>query len=112
VTLFAELTGCVEQWKSGLEGWNMRESTVLAEWNAEARAEGRTEGRAEGRAEGLAQGERNALLLMLGRKFGAPVATDLVAAIEAQADPDVLSRWLTSAIDAEAIETFRKSIAP
>ena len=107
VTVFAELTGCVERWKSGLEGWNMRESTVVAEW----KAEGRTEGRAEGRTEGIAQGKRDALLLVLEEKFGAPVPADLVATIEAQADPDVLSRWITRAIAAEAMETFRKSIA-
>ena len=58
VTLFAELTGCAV-WKSGLEGWNMRESTVVAEWKAAGEprgsprewprgiAQGRTEGEAE-----------------------------------------------------------------
>ena len=100
VTVFAELTGCVERWKSGLEGWNMRDSTVVAEWKA------------EGRTEGIAQGKRDALLLVLEQKFGAPVPADLVLAIEAQADPDVLSRWITLAIAADAMETFRKSIAP
>ena len=90
----------------------MRESTVVAEWTAEARAEGRTEGRTEGRAEGIAQGKRSALLLVLEQKFGAPVPLDLVAAIEAQGDPDVLARWITSAIAAETIETLCKAIAP
>ena len=67
---------------------------------------------AEWKAEGIAQGKRDALLLVLEQKFGAPVPAVLVAAIEAQADPDVLSRWITRAIAAEAMETFRKSIAP
>ena len=50
VTLFAELTDCVPQWRTGMEGWDMRESTVVAEWKAEGRAEGRAEGIAQGRA--------------------------------------------------------------
>jgi hypothetical protein len=102
VTLFAELTGCVPAWKAGLEGWNMRESTVVAEWKAEALA--------EGLAKGLAQGERNALLLVLGQKFQAAVPADLAAAIEAQADVDVLSRWLTAAVAAASLEAFRTAI--
>jgi hypothetical protein len=99
VTLFAELTDCVAAWKAGLEGWNMRESTVVAEWKAEALA--------EGLAKGLAQGERNALLLVLGQKFQTPVPADLVAAIENQADVDVLSLWLTTAVAAGSLAAFR-----
>ena len=51
MTLFAELTDCAAVWKSGREGWDMRESTIVAEWRAEGIAEGKAEGRAEGRAE-------------------------------------------------------------
>jgi hypothetical protein len=58
VTLFAELTDCAAVWKSGLKGWNMRESTIVAGWKA------------EGRAEGLVQGEQRALLTVLRQKFG------------------------------------------
>ena len=66
----------------------MRESTVVAEWKAE--------GRAEGRAEGIAQAKRSDLLLVLGQKFGAAVPADLAAAVAAQADIEVLSRWLAA----------------
>jgi hypothetical protein len=90
------------------EGWNMRESTVVAEW----KAEGRAEGIAEGVARGVAQGERRALLLVLGQKFNAPVPADLEAAIEAQADVDVLSRWLITAVAAGSLEAFRSAITP
>jgi hypothetical protein len=93
VTLFAELTDCAAVWKSGLEGWNMRESTIVAEW----KAEGRAEGRAEGIAEGVAKAKRSDLLELLGEKFGSPIAPDVVATIEAQADVDVLSRWFKAA---------------
>src|SRR5205823_169084 len=96
VVVFAELTGCVPQWQSALEGWNMRESTVVAEWKAEGRAEGIAEGIAEGRAQGMAQGivegraqgmaqgKRSALLVVLEHKFGTPVPTDLTTTIETQ----------------------------
>ncbi len=102
VILFAELTDCVQPWQSGLEGWDMRESTVVAQWKAE--------GRAEGRAKGRVEGERQALLLVLGQRFGMPVPADLGAAIESQADHEVLARWLTSAIAAESLEAFRDAV--
>ncbi len=103
VAVFAELTDCTALWKSGLEGWDMRESTIVAEWKAE--------GRAEGVAEGIAKGERQALLLVLGQKFGAPVPADLASAIEAQADTDILSHWVPLAVAAESLEAFRAAIA-
>jgi hypothetical protein len=39
-------SGTPTQRKSGLEGWDMRESTIVAEGKAEGRAEGFTQGRA------------------------------------------------------------------
>ncbi len=98
----------------------MRESTVVAEWKAEGRAEGITEGIAkgvaqgvaQGRAEGIAEAKRSDLLLVLGHRFNAPVPADLVAAVEAQPDVDVLSRWLTAAITAGSVEAFRSAITP
>jgi hypothetical protein len=98
-TVFAEATNGAVTWKSGLEGWNMRESTIVAE------------GKAEGRAEGIAQGERRALLTVLGQKFGAPVPGDLTSTIEAQVDIDVLGHWLALAVTAESFEAFRAAIA-
>jgi hypothetical protein len=93
-TLFGELTGCAAPWQSSLEGWDMRESTIVAEW----------------KAEGEAVGERRALLLFLER-FGAPVPADLVAAIEAQTDLDVLARWIRAAATAPMLEDFRAVVA-
>jgi hypothetical protein len=127
VTIFAELTGCADLWRSALKEWNMRESTLVNEWKAEwlaegeakgraegeakGRAEGEAKGRAEGEAEGRAEGERSALLLLLDQKFHAAVPRDLVAAIEAQSDRALLTRWLIAAINADSIEAFRTAIA-
>jgi hypothetical protein len=103
VTLFAELTDCAAVWKSGLEGWDMRESTIVAECKAE--------GRAEGMAEGIVQGERRALLTVLRQKFGLPIPASLAATIEAQADLDVLGHWLGLAVAAESLDGFQAAIA-
>ena len=40
VTIFAELTGCADLWRSALKEWDMRESTLVNEWKAEWMAEG------------------------------------------------------------------------
>jgi hypothetical protein len=94
-TLFAELTDCVPQWQKGLEGWDMRESTVVAEWMAE----------------GIAQARRSDLLLVLEQKFATPVPPDLAVLIEAQADGEVLTHWLAAAVRAESLEAFRGAIS-
>jgi hypothetical protein len=103
VTIFAELTGCADLWRSALKEWDMRESTLVNEWKAEWIAEGEAKGRAEG--------ERSALLLVLGKKFHTLVPRDLVAAVEAQSESAVLTRWLSIAIDADSLEAFRSAIA-
>ena len=60
VTVFAELTGCADLWRSVLKEWDMRESTPRQ------RMENKV---AEGEAKGRAEGERSALLLVLGKRF-------------------------------------------
>jgi hypothetical protein len=109
--IFADLTGRVDQWRSGLEGWNMRDSTVVAEWKAEGRAEGKAEGRAEGRAEGIAKTRRGDLLRLLELKFRATVPADLMSAVETQTDLDVLARWFDAAVLADSLDAFRAAIA-
>jgi hypothetical protein len=111
VTLFAELTDCATAWKSGLEGWNMRESAIVAEWKAEGRAEGMAEGMAKGVAEGIAKAKRSDLLELLSEKFGSAIPPDLAATIGQQSDVDVLSRWFRAAIHAGTLEAFRAELA-
>jgi hypothetical protein len=73
----------------------MPESTIIAEWMA------------EGEARGMAQARRSDLFEVLELRFGAPIPTDLVAAIEGQADVDVLSRWFKAALKSETLDAFR-----
>ena len=93
-TVFAELTDCAAMWKLGLEGWNMRESTIVAEWMAEGEAKGR----------------RSALIEVLEQRFGAPIPPDLVMTIEGQADVSVLSRWFKAALKSESLDAFRAKL--
>ena len=92
--VFAEASGCREQWELGLKGWNVRESQVVNAWKAEAREEGRTEGRTE------------AVLVMLEEKFGT-VPEDLAAAVRATADLDKLRQWVGVAGRADTLAAFR-----
>jgi hypothetical protein len=105
--VFSELTDRVTQWKSGLEGWDMRESTVVAEW----KAEGRAEGIAQGLSQGITQARRGDLLLVLRQKFAAPVPPDLAAMIEGQTDAEVLSSWLMLAVASESLDAFRSAVS-
>jgi hypothetical protein len=73
----------------------MRESTIVAEWQAEARA----------------QVKRSDLLEVLEQRFGTPIPPELVAVIEGQANIEILSRWFKAALKAETLEAFRGAVA-
>jgi hypothetical protein len=78
-----------------LEGWNMNESPIVAAW------------RAEGRAEGAIEGRREDILRILRVKFPDEVPDDLVAAVEAQADLDVLARCLDALVTSSSLREYR-----
>jgi hypothetical protein len=109
------LSGPTEKRRSALEDWNMQESTLVAEWTAAARAEGRAEGFAEGlaeaRAELFAQGQQRFLIQVLAERFNVPILPEVVHAIEAETDPEVLSGWLSHAISAPSLDAFRNATA-
>jgi hypothetical protein len=100
--VFAELADRKAEWKKALEGWNMRESTVVAEWQAE--------GRTEGRAEGLVQARRADLMDILQTRFHTTLAPDLAAAIQEKTDPTLLSRWVILAATVDSLDVFRAAI--
>lgn len=108
--VFAELANRHGQWKQALEGWNVRESTVVAEWTAEAKAEGRAEGRAEGEILGKVKYAHQALLCALQNLFTSPLPHDVVAAVEAQTDLDQLARWFEEAFRVSSLEEFLSRI--
>ena len=100
--VLAELAGRAAEWKQALEGWNLRQSMVITEWQDEARAEGREEGRREAR--------RADLMEVVQARFPIPVPDDLVTAIQAETDSKELARWLKIASTADSLDAFRAAV--
>jgi hypothetical protein len=92
---FADLTRHLDRWKKALEGWNMRESTVVNEWKA------------EGKAEGAIQTRRDDILRLLELKFPGQVPDEWMTAVESQADSKELSRWFDAVAVASSLAEFR-----
>jgi hypothetical protein len=92
--VFAELPGVRMQWEQALEGWNVRESQQVLEWQAEAKVETR----------------RSDLLRLLEKRCKAPVPNDLAEAIQATQDMDLLLRWFDAAAEVSNFDDFRAAM--
>lgn len=88
--VFADLANCRQVWRQALEGWNMRESQQVLEWQAETR--------------------RADLLRLLQLRFKMPVPGDLAAAVEVLNDMEELSRWFDAAATAASLDDFRTTV--
>jgi hypothetical protein len=97
--MFAELPGVWGEWKQALEGWNVRVSQQVMEWQAEARAEAQVETR------------RADLLRVLVAHCGAEVPADLASIIHGCTDPDQLSRWFDFALASKTYDEFRAAMS-
>jgi hypothetical protein len=93
--LFAELPGVWWQWKQALEGWNVRVSQQVLEWQNEARVEAELKTR------------RTDLLRVLEKHCKSKVPSDLVEAVQATQDMSLLSRWFDAALEANTFDDFR-----
>ena len=89
--VFAGLTGCKQEWKKALEGFDVNESTIVNEWKAEARREEKTE-----------------ITLRLIRKLHGPVPDDLSRSIRACKDAGKLDAWLDATVTATSLDDFRR----
>src|SRR5262249_13390295 len=85
--VFAELTGCPEEWKTALEGFNVRQSTVVNEWKAEASA--------------------RILCAVLTSRW-APLPDDLREHIARTTDLDLLEKWGALAGETTSLDEFRQ----
>jgi hypothetical protein len=94
--VFAELPGVWEEWKKSLEGWNVRESQQVREWQAEARVEH----------------QRANVLRLLEKRCKAPVPSDLAEAIRVTQDLDLLSRWFDATAEANTFDDSRAATQP
>ncbi len=82
------------EWKQALEGWNVRVSQQILEWQAEA----------------IVKERRAVLLRVLEKLCKAPVPNDLVTTIQATEDMALLENWFDAAVDVSTFDDFRASI--
>jgi hypothetical protein len=100
--VFSELSGGREVWKRALEGWNMRQSQQVLEWQAEAAAEAAAEARKEERL--------GALLDVVWLQFGASVPDELIAQMKGLTDYTDISRWFEAAVTSRTLEQFQSRV--
>jgi hypothetical protein len=96
--LFAELSGVRGLWKQALEGWNVRVSQQVLEWQNEARTEAELKTR------------RADLLLALETRGKGPVPSDLAETIQTTEDMHLLSRWFRAALEVNSFDEFRAAV--
>jgi hypothetical protein len=92
--VFAELPGAWDEWRRALEGWNVRVSQQVLEWQAEAELK-------------RLQAD---VLRVLERRCKASVPTDISQSVRTATNVDTLSHWLDAAIDAATFDDFRAAI--
>src|SRR5262249_20436348 len=94
--VFADLPGVRMQWKQVLEGWNVQVSQQVLEWQAEA----------------VVTTRREDVLRLLEKRCKGPVPSDLVEAIHATQDMNLLLRWFDAAVEANTFDEFRAATQP
>jgi hypothetical protein len=94
--VFAEAASVREAWKQALQGWNMRQSQQVLEWQEEARVEGRAEGRLETKA--------NDLVRLVEVRWPPGLPPELVAKVRATTELAQLNAWFDAAAAAPSLE--------
>jgi hypothetical protein len=92
--VFADLAGRVQDWKRGLEGWEMTESQVVNEWTSQAEARGE-----------LKRSRKNLLELLEGR-FPGLIPAEVVKLINEQESQELLDDWFRAGVRAFTFEQF------
>ncbi len=92
--VFADLAERGEIWRNELEGWNMKRSASVMEWQAEAKLQTRIED----------------LIDVLQSRFGTELPSDLLQRIQSSTDVDLLKRWLEGAAKARTLNKFRQAM--
>jgi hypothetical protein len=88
--VFSELASRRPLWQQALEGWNVKTSQQVLEWQAEAR--------------------QSDLLRLLERRFRTPVPADLAKVIAELYDHDQLTRWFDALVAADSLDAFRAAV--
>jgi hypothetical protein len=92
--VFADLAKRGRIWRQALEGWNMKRSESVMEWQAEAEAKARSED----------------ILEVLRLRFGTELPDDLLALIRGTTDLEQLKRWLVAAVQSRTLKKFRQAL--
>jgi len=87
---FSELVGRGQEWKRGLEGFDMTESTFVNEWIDK----------------GELRRQRSLLLRLLNRRFPQQLPQQVNDLIRTQESMDLLESWFDAATDAQSFEEF------
>jgi hypothetical protein len=77
-----------------LEGWNVKRSAQVMEWQAEAEAKARSED----------------VLEVLQLRFSAELPDELVTRIRGTTDLALLKRWHAAAVQARTLNKFRQAL--
>jgi hypothetical protein len=104
--VFAEKAGRDAIWCKELEGFNVQESAILKGW----RKEWTDEARKSEREATLRETLRYTTLYTLRARWANLLTPELVALVEAQTDPEVLTRWFELATGAETLDKFLAAI--
>jgi hypothetical protein len=89
--IFADRAGRKEPWQKALEGWNVKEASIISEWQEEARVEK----------------AREYLIRLLRAKFPNGLPAPLIEAINSQQSSQELSRWFDVALAAASLQQFQ-----
>ncbi len=100
---FAELAKRKGLWQAGLEGWNVKESKFLADWEKK----GMEKGMEKGMAKGELMAKRKAVLRFLQLRFQNPLSPDLVEAVNTCEDMNDLERWIDLSATTNSLAEFR-----
>ncbi len=92
--VLAELPGVWSEWKRALEGWNMRASQQVLEWQAEAKLEQR----------------RADLMHLLELRCKKPLPADLATTIRSMTNMAELARWFEAAATVSSYKAFREVV--
>jgi hypothetical protein len=92
--VFADLVGRKAAWLKGLEGWNMKQSSVVLEWQREA----------------VVERLRRLILRGIELRYKTAPPADLAGRVGEIEDPDELQRWVEATQTSDDLASFRAAV--
>jgi len=88
--VFSDVTKCRPIWTRELEGWNVKRSEQVMEWQAEAKADD--------------------VIKILRLRFRTELPMEVEQRVRASTDLEQLDRWLQAAVQARTLNKFRQAL--